>query len=200
MAILDLSACSFKYPGADRWVIRDLNMRIRHGELIRIIGRNGSGKTTLLKLCAGLLTPTQGQMESAADNIPVYMEQDSSDMVAHGLTVEDHFRAFADPMRQENPMDPMAMLKDFGLDLELRGTEFVGHLSGGQRQIVALLTVLQKGANLLCLDEFVSALDATSAAVACGIVNAAVAKRKLSVLFVSHLDTELEVDREVELG
>jgi len=52
----------FEYPGSERPVLRDVNLHIRPGESLALVGENGSGKTTLIKLLTRLYQPTQGQI------------------------------------------------------------------------------------------------------------------------------------------
>jgi ATP-binding cassette, subfamily B, bacterial len=52
----------FKYPGSDRWAVRGVNLAIRPGERIALVGENGAGKTTLAKLLARLYDPTEGRI------------------------------------------------------------------------------------------------------------------------------------------
>ena len=52
----------FRYPGSDRWAVRGVNLRIRPGERIALVGENGAGKTTLTKLLARLYDPTEGRI------------------------------------------------------------------------------------------------------------------------------------------
>ncbi len=50
----------YKYPGAEDYTIRDINLHIKKGEKLALVGPNGAGKTTLVKLICGLYTPTKG--------------------------------------------------------------------------------------------------------------------------------------------
>jgi len=52
----------FKYPGSEKWVLEGINLEVKEGEIIAIVGANGSGKSTLVKLMAGLFMPTQGEI------------------------------------------------------------------------------------------------------------------------------------------
>ncbi len=52
----------YKYPGAEDYTIRDINLHIKKGEKLALVGPNGAGKTTLVKLICGLYTPTKGEI------------------------------------------------------------------------------------------------------------------------------------------
>src|SRR6185437_14048777 len=52
----------FRYPGSDRWAVRDLNFSLAPGERLALVGENGAGKTTLAKLLVRLYDPTEGRI------------------------------------------------------------------------------------------------------------------------------------------
>jgi ABC-type multidrug transport system ATPase subunit len=197
-AVLSLSGCSYRYPSVDRWAFANVDFSIAPGEMILVRGRNGSGKSTLLKVVAGLLAPSKGVVTRDQATRPVYMDQSADDMLAFDLTVREHLAAFQHdtPSGSGSVSD---LLQRFGVDLEFHLDEFVGNLSGGQRQIVALLATIGSGANLFCLDEFLSALDAKSTRVASGIVGKLVKSDAISVVAVSHTPVDIVVDRELVL-
>ena len=165
--VLSVEGASFAYPGGGG-AVRDLDLTVRAGELVGVVGQNGAGKTTLTKLVNGLLKPQQGRVVSAGldtRTTPV------SAIAAHVATL------FQNPDRQickETVLDEVA----FGL--ELHGTtaaeareraaaviERFGldpadapfSLSRGQRQMVALASVVVLDPQLVILDEPTSGLD-----------------------------------------
>lgn len=197
METISLVSAGFKYASSEKWVFRNLALMLNAGEGVRITGRNGSGKSTLLKVCARLLELTEGTIRSGSGVRAVYMDQFASAMLAPGLTIADHFIGMRD--RSGGAIDPEDTIARFGLSLDLRRNDFVGHLSGGERQIVALLCTLASGANLLCLDEFTAALDDRSATLADELVEYARATAKVTVLIVSHQYREWKAIRDVSL-
>jgi ABC-type bacteriocin/lantibiotic exporter with double-glycine peptidase domain len=66
---------SFRYPGSDRDVLRDLNLTIQKGERLAIVGVNGAGKTTLVKLLCGLFEATEGEIRINGRPVGEYDKQ-----------------------------------------------------------------------------------------------------------------------------
>src|SRR5262249_5387614 len=139
------------------------------GEVIRVTGRNGAGKSTLLRILSGILVPTEGEFHCGPRVRVAYMNQFAGEMLAPDLTIREQLAA-AFSSGYNGLASNVEMLAAFGLGLQDRLLEFVGHLSGGERQIVALLCSLGAGANVLCLDEFTASLDEQSATVANGLL------------------------------
>jgi ATP-binding cassette subfamily B protein len=205
----------FRYPGAHRAVLNGLDLEIRPGEVVALVGLNGAGKTTIIKLLAGLYAPDVGRI--TVDGV------DLCDLGA------DHWRrrlavVFQDFLRYELPVreniamgrpgsggdDVVAAAVDAagitdlvrslpqGWDTQLSPTRDGGvDLSGGQWQRVALaraLYAVQRGARFLVLDEPTAHLDVrTEFEVFHQVIRAA---RGLSVVLISHrLSTVREADR-----
>ena len=196
--MLSLTACSYRYPGSDRWAFRSIDLRVEPGEIVILRGRNGSGKTSLLKVIGGLLKPTEGQIIADEGTRPVYMDQSADEMLALDLTIGEHLNAFS-IYRSSDGYAATRSLQEFQVGLDARLHEFVGHLSGGQRQIIALLATIESGANVLCLDEFLSALDTRSANVATELIRQLVDRQKVAVLAVSYSPLSLSFNREIHL-
>jgi ABC-type Mn2+/Zn2+ transport system ATPase subunit len=196
MAFLRLMNGGFRYPSAEKYVFRHFGLEIKRGEALRVTGRNGSGKSTLLKALAGVLKLSEGELKKQKNACIAYMDQFSGDMLARELTIAEHLKAVSVNLSSE----PMSAFREFDLGLQDRLDSFVGHLSGGERQIVALLCTLASGANVLCLDEFTSALDVRSTEIAEQLIAHAHAAADIAILLVSHSGTNVTINRTLDLG
>lgn len=185
MIALRAENCGYRYPGAEQWAFRHISFEIASGQLLQVAGRNGSGKSTLLKVCAGELRPTEGLISYNGDADPVYMDQSARDMIAEDLTIHEQILAFSKGSRSKKS-GILSDLRTFGLGLEGRSNEFIGHLSGGQKQIVALLSTMRRGTKIVCLDEFTAALDEKSIAATVDILKSSLSTDKVAILMVSH--------------
>jgi ABC-type Mn2+/Zn2+ transport system ATPase subunit len=197
MPLISLIDAGYKYSGTGKWVFRHIDVAIETGEAIRIAGRNGSGKTTLLKVLSGLLELKEGKFRKERQTKVAYMDQFSGEMLARDLTIAEQLKAAA--ANEASLVTSTAMLDEFGLDLRDRIHEFIGHLSGGQRQIVALLCTLAAGAAVLCLDEFTSSMDEHSMQVAERLLEHAKTTSNITLVLVSHAAIAVKTDREVNL-
>ncbi|MEN6523123.1 MAG: ATP-binding cassette domain-containing protein, partial [Anaerolineaceae bacterium] len=67
--LISLNEVNFFYPTTpDRMVLEGINLQVKEGEFVALVGANGSGKSTLLRLIAGLLNPSQGEVKIAGHN------------------------------------------------------------------------------------------------------------------------------------
>lgn len=152
-------------PGAD--ALRVVNLSVKRGRTVAIVGATGAGKTTLLHLIAGLIAPHQGQVRLGTKKVGLVFQE--AFLFAESLRYN---LALGSPVGERELREALqiAGASDFvdelglGMDTELgeRGVS----LSGGQRQRLALARALAMGSELLLLDDTTSALDpATEAAV-----------------------------------
>jgi len=160
-------------------VLRDLDFEVRAGELLLVTGPNGSGKSTLLALIAGLLAPTEGEIEVDLPRGRLgYLAHEA--LVYKELTALENLdlygRLYHVPERRETIG---ALLERFGL-WEARHQR-VGSFSRGMQQRLALCRVLLHGPELLLLDEPYSGLDATARTLVDDVLAEAAGSRTLVV-------------------
>lgn len=167
---------AYAYPGRDEPVLQGIDLAIRRGERIALIGRNGSGKSTLADLVMGLLEPASGSILVDGEPLAPALVRGWQRNIAHVaqapfLTDASIARniAFSDEAPDHALVVQAATkvgLHDFIMALprgyETRVGERGQLLSGGQRQRLALARAFYRQAPLLVLDEATSALDPAS--------------------------------------
>ena len=141
-------------------VLRDLDLEVRAGELLLVTGPNGSGKSTLLALIAGLLAPTEGEIEVDLPRGRLgYLAHEA--LVYKELTALENLDLYGRLYHVVERRETIgALLERFGL-WEARHQR-VGSFSRGMQQRLALCRVLLHGPELLLLDEPYSGLDASA--------------------------------------
>jgi ATP-binding cassette subfamily B protein len=170
---------SFRYPGAERLILKNLNFRIKPGERVALVGANGQGKTTLVKLMARLYDPSEGRVLLDGRDLREYDMQSLQHEI--GVIFQDFVR-FEMPARanigvgrleyieneprlqeaaHKSQADDVLRKLAGGLD-QMLGRRFEGgvDLSGGEWQKFALARAYLRDAQVLILDEPTAALDA----------------------------------------
>ncbi len=177
------------------WALRDCSLAIPAGHVVALVGPNGAGKTTLLHLAVGLVSPTCGRVavldglsagSSAALERVGFVAQDAA--LYAGLTVGDTLRLARDLNRRWDEAWARRRMAELDIPLDRK----VGRLSGGQHAQVALVAALAKRPDLVVLDEPVARLDPLARHEFMAALMAAVAEDGLSVVFSSHVVSELE--------
>lgn len=173
---LEFRGVSFKYPKSDAYALKDVNIRIKAGEKLSIVGLNGAGKTTFIKLLTRLYEPTEGGIYLNGINI---LEYDLKSYLELMSVVFQDFKLLAFSVKENIVFDEevdddsvISILKEAGFEQDLNklpkgihtpiyktfeedGIEF----SGGQSQKIAIAHAIYKDSPLVILDEPTSALD-----------------------------------------
>ena len=167
---------SFKYPGAEAYSLRNLNLKITIGKRLAIVGMNGSGKTTLIKLLCRLYDPTEGKITLNGIDIKKFRYDEYMDLFS---VVFQDFKLFAFELGQnvaasadvdEDNAEQCLSMGGFSARLAALPNDLQTHLykdfeadgveiSGGEAQKIALARALYKNAPFLVLDEPTAALD-----------------------------------------
>ena len=145
----------------DKRVLREVDLDVAAGAFVIVTGPNGSGKTTLLRICAGLVAPTGGELDVAADRSRIgFLGHEP--LVYRELTSLENLDLYGRLYRVPERRERIGMLLErFGL-WEAR-QQRVAALSRGMLQRLALCRTLLHEPELLLLDEPFNALDADAA-------------------------------------
>jgi putative ABC transport system ATP-binding protein len=156
-------------PDAPLYALREIDLEIRQGEFLLLLGPSGSGKSTLLNILGGLDAPTSGtarwrdhELTGATDAELTQYRREHVGFVFQfynlipSLTVLENVRLVAEIA--QNPMPPERALDLVGLSHRL--DRFPSQLSGGEQQRVAVARAIVKRPDILLCDEPTGALDA----------------------------------------
>ncbi|MBN3807492.1 ABC transporter ATP-binding protein [Paraburkholderia sp. Ac-20347] len=161
-----------------RVVIDALDLDIRKGEFVALLGESGCGKTTLLRALAGLDTPDAGQIRAPARPSVVFQEHR---LLPWATLWENVALGHESSIGRSGASHALAEVGLAGRELD-----WPRHLSGGQAQRVALARALVRDPALLLLDEPFAALDALTRRKMHGLVKELVARHAPGVLIVTH--------------
>ena len=174
---------SFKYPGAEKYALKNLSITINAGEKLAVVGLNGAGKSTFIKLLLRLYEPTEGRILLNGKDIAKYERREyyrlfspvfqdvwmfafplKANVSMKDMEDTDDLRA-AQCLNDAGMKEAVDDLKD-GIDTEVLkvvyddGVDF----SGGEKQKIALARALYKNGPVVVLDEPTAALDALAEA------------------------------------
>ncbi len=206
----DIKLIKVSYKLDEKYILKDINLQIKKGSTIGIVGKTGSGKSTLVNILTSLIKPTSGRFlidnndlysETSIEKrilswrskialVPqeIYMSEDSvKQNIAFGLSsnkidIEKVFKC-----AKVSELDDSFISKD-GINKHIEEGGF--NLSGGQRQRIAIARALFKEAEILFFDEATSSLDSlTEGKIMQSIYSM---KGKITVILISHNQKILE--------
>lgn len=174
--LVEFRNVSFRYPGAEKYALENINTQLKTREITTIVGENGSGKTTFVKLLLGLYRPTSGEIFLNGRNVDEYSDEEyrkvfapvfqDYQLFAYNIQENLVFGREYDKMKAEAVLTeldlnkkinslPEGMEQCVGKGYEKNGVEF----SGGERQKLSIARALLKDSSCLVLDEPTAALD-----------------------------------------
>lgn len=186
--------------------LNNINLHIKEGEFVTIIGANGSGKSTLFNLICGNYLPSNGEIILANRNVS--NEKINKRIKNIGIVFQDPLKGTAAAMsvlenltiakmrnrrkrlvwgfNSEDESFLAKQLKTLNLGLEEFLHQKIGLLSGGQRQAITLLMATLSEPKLLLLDEHTAALDPKTAKTVLNITKEIVTKNNLTTIMITH--------------
>ncbi|MDF2788358.1 ABC transporter ATP-binding protein [Neobacillus sp. 3P2-tot-E-2] len=190
----------------EKIAIDHINLTLKPGDFVTVIGSNGAGKSTLMNIISGVLVPDIGDIQIAGKNVTTMSEYKRSKMIgrvfqdpmagtAPSMTIEENLamaysrnktRTFRRGVTKKRRDYFREVLESLHLGLENRLSAKVGLLSGGERQALSLLMATFTEPSILLLDEHTAALDPSRAELITNLTREIVGKYQLTTLMVTH--------------
>ncbi|SPT53556.1 Lipoprotein-releasing system ATP-binding protein LolD [Actinomyces bovis] len=196
-ALLEVEGLSFTYPG--KTVLDAVNLTVRAGEAVTVMGVSGSGKSTLLSIILGLLKPTAGTVRVKGATVRGGLGREITRLRRQEIGVvfqDSHLLAALSPL--ENTILPALVAGTPGPQARERATTLLDELgvgslerpvdamSGGEQQRVAIARALINSPSLLLADEPTASLDSGNRQVVMDLLLDQVRRRGCGLLVVSH--------------
>ncbi|HKS33448.1 MAG TPA: peptidase domain-containing ABC transporter [Enterobacteriaceae bacterium] len=193
---ITLRALKFRYAETEPWVINGINLTIKAGESVAIVGPSGQGKTTLAKIILGLLNPNEGSIlvdghEITKTGLQHHREQIGcvmQDDILFSGSIAENISFFDAGMEMEKVIRVAraAQIHDDIMSIPMNYYSLVGDmgsfLSGGQQQRVLLARALYREPKILVLDEATSHLDVKNE----HLINTEIKKMQVTRIIVAH--------------
>ena len=200
-----LKNVNYKYSDSGPFILRDINLNIKYGTTIGLIGESGIGKTTLINIILGLVQPTSGSIHVDGINISedikswqshigyvpqnIYLNDDTIKKNIAFVLPEEKIDSSAVQKAVANArLDSLVSNLNNGLDTKIG--EFGDRISGGQRQRIAIARALYTDPKVLILDECTNSLDLKTEKQIINEVNSL--KGKKTIIMIAHRLLTLE--------
>lgn len=180
-------------------VLNGLDLEVKPGQVIGLLGRNGAGKSTLIECLLGLRELDAGQVSIYGDDV-AYLSEATRARIGYvpqksdlfeWLTPDQMLAYFKALYPRWNDAKVEGLLERWGFDPAMRN-KAIGKLSGGERQRLSIIRALAHDPSLLVLDEPVSALDPVARRDFLRELVDGVIERGTTVIFSTHILTDLE--------
>ncbi len=181
--MIELESIKFKYANSNKFVLDDVNLLVRPGEYISIVGENGSGKSTLVKLILGLIKCQEGTIKVNTKKIG-YLPQKKENLKSFPITVFELLNSYRKILKIKDEVCIENSLEQVNL-LEFKN-KMVGDLSGGQLQKLYIARALIGEPELLVVDELSTGIDLAGQKEIYAFVKQLNTEKGLTVISVDH--------------
>ncbi|MDF1496374.1 metal ABC transporter ATP-binding protein [Caproiciproducens sp. CPB-2] len=175
---------SFSYTGAAPYVLRGIDLDIRRGEYVSVVGENGSGKSTLMRLILKFIKPTEGTIASEARRIGYVPQKNDFSNSNFPITVYEMLNSYRKLLKIKNKGILAENLEKVGMS-EFSGA-LMGTLSGGQTQKILIARALTGDPDLLILDEPSTGVDIGSQKEIYGFLRKMNRENQITIVSVEH--------------
>jgi simple sugar transport system ATP-binding protein len=183
--------------------LRDVNLHLRKGEVLGLLGDNGAGKSTLIKIISGFQKPDEGRIVVRGDEVELksvdHARSLGIDCVYQDLALVNELTVTSNMfLRREKVHKPFPILSRRAMARETRealdqiGVNIpridvpVARLSGGQRQAIAVARTVTSDADIILLDEPLAAMGAKEGALILDLVARLREEGRVSIIMIAH--------------
>ena len=183
--------------------LRDINLHLRRGEVLGLLGDNGAGKSTLIKIVSGFQKPDEGRLIVKVEETELksvdHARSLGIDCVYQDLALVNELSVFHNMfLKREKLLRPSPLLANRAMKREARaaldeiGVNVprldvpVARLSGGQRQAIAVARTVNSDADIILLDEPLAAMGAKEGAMILDLVARLRAEGRVSIIMIAH--------------
>ena len=175
---------SFKYPSANKYLLKDINLELNNNKIIGLIGDSGSGKSTLCKILSGYTSKYEGTVTFNGNPLPKKGFKPVQLIYQHPEKVMNPKWRMDNVLKESWDVDDK-FLKEFGIQKSWL-TRFPQELSGGELQRFSVVRSMNPNTKFLIADEMTTMLDAITQVQILDSVLKIVKQRKMGFLLVSH--------------
>ncbi|MBE6828859.1 metal ABC transporter ATP-binding protein [Clostridium sp. KNHs216] len=175
---------SFSYTGAAPFVLKGIDLNIRQGEYVSVVGENGCGKSTLMRLILKFIKPTEGTITSEARRIGYVPQKNDFSNSNFPITVYEMLNSYRKLLKIKNKDILTENLEKVGMS-GFSGA-LMGTLSGGQTQKILIARALIGDPDLLILDEPSTGVDIGSQKEIYGFLREMNRENQITIVSVEH--------------
>lgn len=156
--MIEIKNLHFSYNGSLPYILNNVNLNIKKGYYVSILGENGSGKSTFIKLLLNLLKPTEGNISMSVKRVGYVPQMISSFNNSFPITVNEILSCHQSALKIKDSKCIDGALSI--VNMENFKNNLIGELSGGQKQKIFIARALMGEPELLILDEPSTGVDA----------------------------------------
>ena len=182
--MITIKDLSFSYTGSPPYVLHGLNLMIRDGEYVSVVGENGCGKSTLMRLILKFLKPTSGSIVSQAIRVGYVPQKSDYSNAGFPITVYEALDSYRKLLKIRDKSVIEKGLQQVGM--QAFASALMGTLSGGQGQKILIARALMGAPDLLILDEPSTGVDIQSQREIYGFLKGINQNNGITIVSVEH--------------